>query len=218
MGEIEVSRMKRLLQFHPTHHQWTSGERGDGWMKQWVTSCPPGLTPWRRPGVHRESSELGVTSHSLEHGVAQWELRVSPEQAPFTKAQTTPERACRAAESPCLPGKMSPQMPQQEAFKALDADRGQTDILKPRCFLLGFRLLDDSIIDVCVCVCVCARSILSDSLWPVDWSPPGSSVHGIPQVKTLEWVALSFSKGSSWLRNRTWIPCVSSTDRWFLYH
>ena len=32
--------------------------------------------------------------------------------------------------------------------------------------------------------------------WTV-WSPPGSSVHGIPQATTVEWVALSFSRGSS---------------------
>ena len=33
---------------------------------------------------------------------------------------------------------------------------------------------------------------------PVDCSPPGSSVHGILQARILEWVALSFSRGSSW--------------------
>ena len=33
---------------------------------------------------------------------------------------------------------------------------------------------------------------------PMDCSPPGSSVHGIPQVWILEWGALSFSTGSSW--------------------
>ena len=32
---------------------------------------------------------------------------------------------------------------------------------------------------------------------PVDCSPPGSSVHGIPQARVLEWVAISFSRGSS---------------------
>ena len=29
---------------------------------------------------------------------------------------------------------------------------------------------------------------------PVDRSPPGSSVHGISQVRILEWVAISFSR------------------------
>ena len=31
---------------------------------------------------------------------------------------------------------------------------------------------------------------------PMDCSPPGSSVHGISQTRILEWVAISFSRGS----------------------
>ena len=38
---------------------------------------------------------------------------------------------------------------------------------------------------------------------PRDYSPPGSSVHGILQAKMLEWVAISFSGGSSGPRNLT---------------
>ena len=38
---------------------------------------------------------------------------------------------------------------------------------------------------------------------PVDCSLPGSSVHGIFQARILEWVAISFSRGSSWPRDRT---------------
>ena len=38
---------------------------------------------------------------------------------------------------------------------------------------------------------------------PVDCSPSGPSVHGIPQARILEWVAISFSKGSSQPRNWT---------------
>ena len=30
---------------------------------------------------------------------------------------------------------------------------------------------------------------------PVDCSPPGSSVHGIPQARVLEWAAIPFSRG-----------------------
>ena len=30
---------------------------------------------------------------------------------------------------------------------------------------------------------------------PKDCSPPGSSVHGIPRTRILEWVAISFSRG-----------------------
>ena len=32
---------------------------------------------------------------------------------------------------------------------------------------------------------------------PIDCSPPGSSVRGISQARILEWVAISFSRGSS---------------------
>ena len=32
---------------------------------------------------------------------------------------------------------------------------------------------------------------------PVDCSPPGSSLHGILQAKTLVWVAIPFSRGPS---------------------
>ena len=38
---------------------------------------------------------------------------------------------------------------------------------------------------------------------PVDCSPPGSSVHGIFQARILEWVAISFSRGSSQPRDQT---------------
>ena len=38
--------------------------------------------------------------------------------------------------------------------------------------------------------------------YPMDWSLQGSSVHGIFQARVLEWVAISFSRGSS--RAREW--------------
>ena len=44
---------------------------------------------------------------------------------------------------------------------------------------------------------------------PMDCSPSGSSVHGIFQARILEWVAISFSRGSSWPRDQTHISCVS---------
>ena len=44
---------------------------------------------------------------------------------------------------------------------------------------------------------------------PVDCSPPGSSVHGILQARILEWVAISFSRGSSRPRDRTQVSCIA---------
>ena len=53
-------------------------------------------------------------------------------------------------------------------------------------------------------VCLVAQSCPTLSN-PVDCSPPGSSVHEILQARILEWVAISFSRGSSWPRDRTQI-------------
>ena len=47
----------------------------------------------------------------------------------------------------------------------------------------------------------------------MDYSPPGSFVHGILQARVLEWVAISFSRGSSQPRNRTQVSCI--TGRFF---
>ena len=43
---------------------------------------------------------------------------------------------------------------------------------------------------------------------PMDYSPPGSSIHGIFKARMLEWVAISFSKGSSWPRDRSQVSRI----------
>ena len=43
---------------------------------------------------------------------------------------------------------------------------------------------------------------------PMDYSLPGSSVHGILQARILEWVAIPFSKGLSQPRDQTLISCI----------
>ena len=49
-------------------------------------------------------------------------------------------------------------------------------------------------------------------------SLPGSSVHGTLQARILEWVAISYSRGSSRPRNRTDVSCISCIGRHMLYH
>ena len=44
---------------------------------------------------------------------------------------------------------------------------------------------------------------------PVDCSLQGSSVHGIFQARVLEWVAISFSRGSSRPRDQTQVFCIA---------
>ena len=43
----------------------------------------------------------------------------------------------------------------------------------------------------------------------MDYSPPGSSVHGILQMRILEWVTVPFSRESSRPRDRTWLSCMT---------
>ena len=50
---------------------------------------------------------------------------------------------------------------------------------------------------------------MSDSLRPVDFSPPSSSVRGILQARILEWVATSFSRGSSRPRDQTQVSHIA---------
>ena len=44
---------------------------------------------------------------------------------------------------------------------------------------------------------------------PMDWSLPGSSIHGIFRARVLEWVAMSFSRGSSLPRDWTQVSHIS---------
>ena len=51
-------------------------------------------------------------------------------------------------------------------------------------------------VHACVCVCVCVSVsclVVSNCVDPMDCSLPDFSVHGILQVRILEWVAISFS-------------------------
>ena len=76
-------------------------------------------------------------------------------------------------------------------------------------------------INTCVCVCVraCVRAQSCLTLHhSVDCSPPGSSVSGILQARILEWVGISFSRGSSLPRGQTHVSCVSFIGKQILYH
>ena len=57
------------------------------------------------------------------------------------------------------------------------------------------------------CCALVSHSVMSNSLRP--HCLPGFSVHGILQARLLEWVASSFSRGSSWPRNRTWVSHIA---------
>ena len=67
------------------------------------------------------------------------------------------------------------------------------------------------------CVCKVA-SVCLTICNPMDCSPPGSSIHGILQARILEWVAMSFSRRSSWPRDQTCVSYISFIGRLILYH
>ena len=57
---------------------------------------------------------------------------------------------------------------------------------------------------------VISHSAVYDSLGPpMDCRPPGSSVQWILQARILDWVAIPFSKGSSWLRDQTLVSRIA---------
>ena len=62
---------------------------------------------------------------------------------------------------------------------------------------------------VSVCMCVLFSQSCLTLCGPLDCSPTCSSVHGILQARILEWVAISFSRGSSWPRDQTWVSCIA---------
>ena len=70
---------------------------------------------------------------------------------------------------------------------------------------------------VCVCARLCVQSLSCVWLFATPWTvvPPRSSVHGIFQARIVEWVAISFSKRSSWPRDQTWVSCT--TGRFFVW-
>ena len=65
--------------------------------------------------------------------------------------------------------------------------------------------------------------VLSAQLCPVLCDPlecllPDSTILGILQARTLEWVVISSSRGSSQPRDQTQVSCISWISRWILYH
>ena len=66
-------------------------------------------------------------------------------------------------------------------------------------------------------MCACVQSCLT-LCSPVDFSQPGSSVHGILQARLVQHVAISSSRESSWPRDQTRVLCVSCIARQILYH
>ena len=68
------------------------------------------------------------------------------------------------------------------------------------------------------CMCVLVAQSYRTLCDPMDYNPPGSSIHGIFPARILEWVAISYSRVSSRPRDQTHISCILCIGRWILYH
>ena len=65
-----------------------------------------------------------------------------------------------------------------------------------------------------MCACLVAQTLCN----PLDYSPPGSSVRRILRARILQWLAISFSTGSSRPKNQTRVSWVSCTAGGFFTH
>ena len=74
--------------------------------------------------------------------------------------------------------------------------------------------LEGKLWQTCVCACMLSCSVMSDFM---HWTP-GSSDPGVFQIRTLEWVVISYPRGSSGPSVQTHICCISCIGRWILYH
>ena len=77
-----------------------------------------------------------------------------------------------------------------------------------------FLYIPSNICYLCLCLCTQSCPILC---YPIYCSLPGSSVHRLLWAKILEWVAISFSRGSLQPNDRTQVSCISCIGRWVLY-
>ena len=84
-----------------------------------------------------------------------------------------------------------------------------------------FTALNSLCMYVCVCVCVCVCELVSHvQLFVISWTvaSPGCFFHGIRQARVLEWIAISFSRGTSQLRAQTLICCIAGRFFYCLRH
>ena len=69
-------------------------------------------------------------------------------------------------------------------------------------------IMESMVMDVHACSVAEPYPTLCD---PMDCSLPGSSVHGVSQASVLEWVAISFSRGSSRPRDQTQVSRIAGS-------
>ena len=181
-----------------------------------LTLCNPnGLySSWNSPGQN-----TGVGSLSLPQGIFPTQgSNPSPPHCRWILYQLSHKGSPRILEWVAYPFSRGSSPPRnQTGSPALQVDSLPTELSgKPLALLIRFQRinLSEQTVSESICCC-CLVTKLCLFCVPMDCSPPGPSVHGIFQARILEWVATSFSRGSSPFRDQT---CISCIGRWILYH
>ena len=96
------------------------------------------------------------------------------------------------------PGQLSSGGPdRQELWDSGQADPERREVRKTYLWKGSTKINTQQNKGLWVTYCVLVAQSCPTLCDPMDCSPPGSSVHGILQARILEWVAISFSRGSS---------------------
>ena len=82
-------------------------------------------------------------------------------------------------------------------------------------FISDIWMIHESICSMCSCVCVCVFMLSRVWLFVTPWTV---ARHGSFLARILEWVVISYSRGSSWPRDQTHISCSSCIGWWILFH
>ena len=89
-------------------------------------------------------------------------------------------------------------------FLSLSAQKAESPILG----LYSWHIDEKAKDILMVCVCMLSRYSCVRLCEPMDYSLPGSSIHGFLQPRILEWITMPSSRGSSQPRDRTHVSYV----------
>ena len=94
--------------------------------------------------------------------------------------------------------RLSPKLLRETFIPLKNLYREKCHFISWRCYLGKVESLTKLVTQSCPTLCN-----------PTDCSLSGSSVHGIFQARILMWVAIPFSRRSSWPRDRTWVSHIA---------
>ena len=197
-GDLPDPRIKPVTpvlasRFFTTGTTWNAWK----WALRWILSQHPSPGHFLRAGVF--DRPVGLLNTKRPEGlVLSWCYRKWPQEAAFPNALLW------------LPGK--PEVGESHvAGLWIPAERATMNTQGLMTNYLNSNFILGRIVGLITFryICVDAGGIISFTFYalvaqlclalcdPTDCSPPGSSVRGIFQAKMLEWVAISFSRGSS---------------------